>query len=101
MYTVNHVTQKLMIQARKGPAGQTLTILQCDPVELEDDEERYFCEDCKGELTQEQFDDDECPRGDCPKNLRANIQRQLEEEKKKGQEVVPIVREGTYASDTV
>ena len=33
--------------------------------------------------------------------MRANIQRQLEEEKKKGEPVVPIVREGTYGGGTV
>lgn len=54
LYAVNHVTHKLLIQARKRPAGShTLTILQGDPVDLEDEEEKFYCEDCKGEVTQE------------------------------------------------
>ena len=54
-------------------------------------------------MTQEEYDDDICPRGDCPKNMREAIKKAAEEEAKKNstEDFVPTAKQGIFARDTV
>ena len=102
-FAVNHVTQALLVQAGLCEDKNQLTILTDEPVEVVVVKEEWLCSDCKKEITKEEFEDDACPRGDCPKNMLAAIKKAQEEEAKKkaGPDVVPVVRVGTFASETV